>query len=216
MKKKRGRKPNRAVLSGIKPERETWNEIRNRIKYGSSDWRIIKLRQLIGDGSKLPDNYFSLRRGQRLVALAKNLFAKLDDVDGLWNAFNAQFERAVLDGDADWFKRQARAIEKGGLPQRAQFNAKVVDLLEQAMWDTHTPKGEKRGLPWEGIDDLRVTPFQKFTDTKAGDIYQALKKRKMPDGCLLVEGTLFDTKERVMEAIHRLADRLYFALRKQH
>jgi hypothetical protein len=50
----------------------------------------------------------------------------------------------------------------------------------------------------------------------ASDIFKALEKRKLPDGRWLVEGTQFKTKERGMDAIHDLAKRLQFALRKQH
>jgi hypothetical protein len=136
----------------------------------------------------------------------------------------ADCERAALEGDADWFRRQANAIEKGGSPQRAQFNAKVVYLLEHVTW-------EMLGRPenWRPLTDaereafpnlLRVphvvtlTPAGKFTDKMASDIYEALDKQEV-NGVLVVEGWQFDSKERVMEAIHDLATRLQFALKKQ-
>ena len=50
----------------------------------------------------------------------------------------------------------------------------------------------------------------------ANDIFNALEKRELPDGHLLVEGSQFESKGRVMEAIHDLAEKLQFELRKQH
>src|SRR5262249_50694730 len=104
-KSNRGRKPNRAVRTGIKPDLETLPEVINRIIYGSPQWPMVAMRQSIKNSLQLKDNPF-------------------------WNRLCAEFERAVLNGDdaaaADWFRRQANAIEKGGSPQRAQFNAKVV------------------------------------------------------------------------------------------
>jgi hypothetical protein len=57
-----------------------------------------------------------------------------DEIDSLWNAWSAQCERALLDGDADWFKRQAHAIEHGDRrteaeKDRCRFEAEVVRLL---------------------------------------------------------------------------------------
>src|SRR5215472_17920533 len=49
-KSNRGRKPNRAVLSGIKPGQETWDEIRCRIIFGSNEWAMVAVRQLIATG----------------------------------------------------------------------------------------------------------------------------------------------------------------------
>ena len=44
---KRGRKKGSGVLSGIQPQRETWDDIRNRIIYGTAEWRIVRLHQLV-------------------------------------------------------------------------------------------------------------------------------------------------------------------------
>ena len=225
MKTKRGRKAGSGVFSGIKPEWETWQDIRNRIIYGSVEWRIIRLCQLMRDGSKLPTNYLSSRKAQweskwprkpappkkpkptKLRFNAKRRYVLLDEIDVLWRDVSAEFERAVLDGDANWFKRQSKAIEKGGMPQRVRFNTRVLDLLESAMWGTHARAGEK-------CDDLTLTPAGKFTDAMASHIYEALHKQER-DGLLIVEGWQFESKGRVMEAIHDIAKRLQFALKKQ-
>jgi hypothetical protein len=131
---KRGRKKGSTLFA--KPERAEWDEIRKRIIYASTEWPMVGLRQLIGDGSKLPDNFLSADYLTTPPALQKQEKAHRDKVDSLWRPLRAQFERAVLNGDADWFERQAKAIRKDRLPQRARFNAKVVHLLEIAMWET--------------------------------------------------------------------------------
>jgi hypothetical protein len=123
---KRGRPP--SLLA--KPEDAQWDEIPNRFIYGSTKWRIIKLRQLIGDCSQMPDNYLSARKAEWQRIAAEKRYVQLDEIDSLWNAWSTQCERAVLDGDADWFERQAKAIRKGGLPpERARFYAKVVSSV---------------------------------------------------------------------------------------
>jgi hypothetical protein len=214
MTKKRGRK---SLLAGA--SKKEWSDIRGTIIYGSAEWRIIRLRQLIGDGSELPDNFLSARKAQWERIAAEKRYVLLKEIDVLWRDLAAQFERAVLDGDADWFRRQAKAIKDGGLPQRWRFNAKVVYLLEQAMWGPHARRGKKRRLPgggWmmEGVEDLTLTPKGKFTDAMASDIYNALKKES--ESPLVVERCQFESKERVKDAIRNLAEQLQFEVRKQH
>jgi hypothetical protein len=148
---------------------------------------------------KLPNSDVSTRR---------------DEVEArwLWHEGRAQCERAVLDGDADWFRRQAKAIRIGGLPQLAQFNAKVVHLLKMAMFETHLQGDNRESF----VVDATATPAGKFTDAMASDIYNALEKRTLESGYLLVERCQFESKARVREAIHGLAKQLQFTLRKQH
>ena len=187
------------------------------------------MRELIGD-LRLPDNYLSLR-GQRdaipepkppsaqrvptkkdLARLWNKVRAKqkgkppYDELAWLWQELCTQSEHAVLNGDADWFERQAKAIKRGGNPQRVQFSAKVVHLLELAFWGTQAKQKV----------DATLTPAGKFTGAMANNIFNALEKRELPDGHLLVEGSQFESKGRVMEAIHDLAEKLQFELRKQH
>ena len=57
------------------------------------------------------------------------------------------------------------------------------------------------------------SPGVASTNAMASDIFNALKKRDLPNGHLLVEGCQFESKERVMEAIHDLERQLQFALR---
>jgi hypothetical protein len=228
-----GRKPDCAVLSGIKPDQDTWDEIRCRIIWGSNEWPMVAVRQLIATDQR-----------QKIAPFMRKLIADC--------------ERAALEGDADWFRRQANAIEKGGSPERTQFNAKVVYCLEHAMCETLGRPENWRPLTnaeRQGFPNLRrvpqvitLTPAGKFTDKMASDIYKALEKRPVQAGDLsavapdyeqrkaqskeqrkawgeaqikeseeglLMEGCYFATKEDVMKAIHDLATRLQFELKKQ-
>jgi hypothetical protein len=208
---KRGRKPNRAVLSGI-PKEETWDEIRCRIIFGSNEWPMVGLRQLIATGQR-----------QKIEPLMRKLIADC--------------ERAALDGDADWFRRQANAIKKGGSPQRAQFYEKIVDLLEYAMcktlgrpvnWRLLT-NAERTYAKRQGFPNLRrvpqvitLTPAGNFTDKTARNIYNALdkhsvwaKKGRSEVEHIIAEGYQFENKERIIEAIQDFAKRLQFGLKKQ-
>ena len=68
-----------------------------------------------------------LRASQRAYVL-------LDEIDSLWKTWSAQCERAVLNADADWFRRQANAIvhrdkRTGAQKDRARFEAEVWRLL---------------------------------------------------------------------------------------
>jgi hypothetical protein len=72
------------------------------------------------------------------------------------------------------------------------------------------------------VESATLTPAGKFTDAMASDIYNALEKREVwirkgraELRRLIVEGYQFASKERVMEAIHDIATRLRFELRKQ-
>jgi hypothetical protein len=251
-KSNRGRKPNRAVLSGIKPDQDTWDEIRCRIIWGSTEWPIVALQNLIKNGSQLASNYLSAPSDVRCSPYAQ----RSASVYPLWNKLCYEFERAVLNGDFDWFRQQANAIEKGGSPQRAQFNAKVVYLLEHAMCKTAGLRENWRPLTdaeREAFPNLTqvpqvitLTPAGKSTDAMASHIWKALvdavreepktrslieqqfavaedyglhkglrnKKRQIIEQ-IVAESYGFKTKEQAMDAIHELAKRLQFALKKQ-
>jgi hypothetical protein len=199
--------------------------------------------------------------------------ARLAEIASLWQMLRGRFERAALDGNADWFQRQAKALRSVQSQEKIQFNAKVVYLLEMAMWSTHAKqsrvadqqeselnselskligqrKAEQAGMTKEQIvarkrkpyavskgaeqdrkqrehaakikailanipqDDLTLTSAGKFTGAMARDIYNALEKHEK-SGVLYVEGCKFESKERVMDAIHDLADQIQFALTKQ-
>jgi hypothetical protein len=214
-KSNRGRKPNRAVFSGIKPEEETFDEICCRFAQGSPEWPMVALQSLIKSGSQLPSNYLSAPADARSSPYAQ----RTAGVYSLWNRLCQEFECAVLKNDFDWFRRQAYAIEKRGLPQRAQFYAKVVSLFDQVRQENwrRLSKAEREAFPnLRRVPQVTTfTPAGKFTDKRTSDIYNALDKRELPNGLLLVEGWRFENKERVLEAIHDLAKRLQFELKKQ-
>ena len=126
---------------------------------------------------------------------------------------SAQFKRAVLNRDAGCFERQAKAIRWNdrrtkSQKERTAFNRKIILLFEQAMWGTYVRQANR--------EDLMFTPAGKFTDAMASNIHKALEKHELPNGHLIVEGCRFENKERAMEAIHDIARRLHFELRKQH
>jgi hypothetical protein len=213
LKQKRGRHDHSGVLTGIQPEREEWSDIRNRIIYGSAEWRLVALRTLVG-GLNLPDNFLSKNYlSTDTKELQEQEKALRNKIASFWRPLCAQLERAVLNGDADWFARQAKAIAKGGLPQRVQFNAKVLYLLETEMWATHIRKGDNR-------EDLTLTPAGKFIDATAGQIYDSLDtvecpKEKQPHG-ITVELSYFENRERCCAAIRKLAETyLKAVLRKE-
>jgi len=58
-------------------------------------------------------------------------------------------------------------------------------------------------------------PAGKVTNATASHIYEALEKRELPNGHLLVEGWQFASKDRVMDAIHDVARQLRCSLKKQ-
>ena len=235
MNKKPGPKKGSGVLSRIRPEQERWDEIRLLYHYGSTEWRMVALQLSLQDlkknGSQLPNNYLSAPRDVRCAPYAQ----RPEIVYLAWVDLSFEFEQAVLNGDADWFRRQWKAIkEGGGLLQRPRFKAKVVHLLEIAMCET---LGRPENWPpltdaeREAFPNLRrvpqvvtFTPAGKFTDKMASDIFNALDKteldgrplkRKRSDEPLMVEGYQFKKKNRVMDEIHRLAEQLQFTLKKQ-
>jgi hypothetical protein len=132
----RGRKDKSGVISGIQPQRETWDEIRNRLIYDSAEWPLVGLRTLVGDGSKLADNFLSADYLSTPPALQKQEKALRGEIASFSRPLVARFERAVLDGDADWFERQRRALGSVQSQEKIRFNSKVVDLLETAFWGT--------------------------------------------------------------------------------
>jgi hypothetical protein len=171
-----GRHEYSGVLTGIKPGSEEWSDIRNRIIYGHPEWRMVRLRELIGDGSKLGGNLLSARAAENQAKARTKGYVLLDEIDSLWNTLSAQFERAVLDDDAEWFGRQAKAIRwhdsrTESEKARAHFNAEVIRRLEGAFWSTHSKKGDNR-------ESATLTPAGKFTDAKARQILESFHPRK--------------------------------------
>src|SRR5262249_13284212 len=125
------KKKGSGTYSGIKPQHETWTDIRERVGHDSAEWRLLKLRELMGDSARLPDNYLSADYPATPLKEERELRQQLNF---LWKPFVAQCERAVLDGDAGWFERQARALNLLKQPGHARFVSAVIRALEQAAW----------------------------------------------------------------------------------
>src|SRR5262249_8088631 len=140
----------------------------------------------------------------------------------------ADCERAALNGDADWFRRQAKAIEKGGRPSKhAQFYPKVVALVDQAWtktlgrpenWRplTHAEREAYPNLPPRVPHVVTLTLAGKFTDKMASDIWKAVvdDALKDPETVSLIEQQLaagqsygFKTKKR--QIIEQIVAEIY-------
>jgi len=190
--RKVGRKPASGVKSSIKAQpAQPFTDKRAQLLHDSREWRMVLLRACIGDGSKLPDNYLSARAEANRAALAAMTPGKryllLHKIDSLWRDVRAQFERAVLDGNADWFRRQADAVErKSEDTPRGRFEANVVTLVLQA-----------------------AILNAKGNGVTASDIYDVLdKKDSQTDKQLhgvLVEGLQRENRNRCIQEIHELA-----------
>jgi hypothetical protein len=186
MKKKRGRKKGSGVLSGI-PKHESWTEIRSRVIHDSAEWRLVRLRQLIGDGSKLADNHLSARKAKNEKTATKKRYVLLSEADSLWRDLSAQFERAVLNGDAGWFERQAKALGSVQQQEHARFNAAVIRAIEGAMWAHRAHQKRKR-------ESATLTPAGKSVNETAHDIFTSLNV-EVKDGRIIAEGCSFASKD---------------------
>ncbi len=84
------------------------------------------------------------------------------EINALWRDLSEQFERAVLNGDADWFERQAKAIRSGDTRSddaiaRDRFEAAVARELEMAFWEGRAAKQpplKRRRGPFRVTDEM--------------------------------------------------------------
>jgi hypothetical protein len=226
MNKKRGRKKGSGVLSGITPD-QTYEQIIYRLIYGSAEWAMVGLQNLIRNGTVPRD-----------VRLSRHT--------PFWDTLRVEFEHAVRTGDADWFERQANLIKKVEvkLSQLDRFRVWVVFRLEQL-------DVERDADPeWVNLSDLsKLTPAGKRTDATASKIWKAIvaqackepelqplidkevadaaataerlgrrlqdnKKRQIIEQ-VVAEIYGFKTKELANDAIRELAGQLGFKLKKQ-
>jgi hypothetical protein len=226
MNKKRGRKKDSGVLSGIRPD-QTYDQIIIRLSFGSTEWPMVMLQNLIKNGSVPRD-------------------VRLSPDTPFWDTLCVEFEHAVLASDADWFERQANAIKKEKVEwsRLHRFRVKVVFRLEQL-------DVERKADPeFVDLEDLsKRTPAGKRTDATASKIWKAVvadacaepklqplidkevadaaataerlgrrlqdnKKRQIIEQ-VVAEIHGFRTKELAMDEIRELAERLGFKLKKQ-
>jgi hypothetical protein len=206
MTEKRGRKKGSGILSGI-PERETWDEIRNRFIYDSAEWPLVGLRMLIGDGSKLPDNFLSASYLSTPPDLQEQERKLREKIRSFWRPLCARFERAVLNGDAGWFKRQATALRSKQQQKHIQFKTKVVYLFEQAWWGTRANRIRRyprrkfagrlvtRGFPakWRRLTDDEWNVISHPTFPKRASVSRANRLRpRFNDATLAPAGEFTD------------------------
>ena len=219
MNKKRGRKKDSGVLSGITPD-QTYEHITLSLIYGSAEWAMVGLQNEIKNGT-IPRN----------VPLSRK--------NPCWNRLCVEFEHAVRASDADWFRRQWNAIKKGGLPRpRLHFYMKVVFRLEQldpefvnsSDLSKLTPAGKRTDATaskiWKAVvaDACEALELQPLIDKEVADAaataerlgrrLQDNKKRQIIEQ-VVAEIYGFRTKELAVDAIRELAGRLGFKLKKQ-
>ena len=223
MNKKRGRKKDSGVLSGIRPD-ETYGEIILRLGFGSAEWPMLGLQNLIKNGS-IP----------RYLSLSPDT--------PFWDTLCVEFEHAVLASDADWFERQANAIKKVKveLSHLDLFRIKVVCLLERLdeeaqehgetvkLLDLSRPAGKRTDATaskiWKAVVAQACRGSKKplidkevadaaATAERLGRHLQDNKKRQIIEQ-VVAEIHGFRTKELAMDEIRELAGRLGFKLKKQ-
>ncbi|MGI8435939.1 MAG: hypothetical protein ACR2NX_03415 [Chthoniobacterales bacterium] len=135
-----GKPKQSGVKTSLEPQRESAGEIQAKLLYGERDWRMMRLQELVRErhepDERLADNHLSARaKANAEIARQKKSYVLLNEVDALWRDLSAQFERAVLDGDADWFERQAKAIQRETRRDMLnQFESEVAHILEIFSW----------------------------------------------------------------------------------
>ncbi|MDQ3253839.1 MAG: hypothetical protein M3R15_08025 [Acidobacteriota bacterium] len=141
--------------SGIKTSldpHQGFTDIRAKLLHGHREWKMIRLRQLITECRHLTEQVQKLSKDGWSAAderLVENYVeARLAEINTLWRDLSEQFERAVLNGDAEWFERQAKAIISGDRRSdtqkaRGRFEAAVAKELEFAFFGTR-PEHQKR------------------------------------------------------------------------
>lgn len=136
-----GRKPKSGVKSETNPHREGFTDIRAKLLHGHREWKMIRLRELVSDHQKqfasLADNHLSARAAANAEIARRKRYVELDEIDALWRDTVAGFERAVLDGDADWFERQAKATAPATLALIPIRRAVGLKRRSRGNWKWH-------------------------------------------------------------------------------
>jgi hypothetical protein len=224
-KKSTGRPPGTGALSGITPRME-WSDIRKRIGGRQFRAKTLYLLEMAMWGTQAKQG----RRGDQQKNKTNSELSKLIDQRQAEQARLTSLERAerIRKRDATakayeaWLNTPEGRSEKDWIKRHAKFfGLKVPTRREQAEQDrkqralaASVRRSLRRQKPH--VEDLTLTPAGKFTDAMASDIYNALEKHELPNGHLIVEGWQFENQARVRDAIHDLAKRIGFTLRKQH
>lgn len=217
-KKSTGRPPGTGLLSGITPHME-WSDHRKRFREDRFKAKVTYLLEMAMWGTHARRRHKADQQKSRtnseltkLIEQRKAEQARLTPFeraerirkrDAASKAYEAWLNTPEGRSEQDPIKRH----EKFFGPQRSTRSQRAKQRAHAASLRRHRAHVQ---------DDLTLTPARKSTDLMASDIYNALERRELPDGHLLVEGRQFENKARVMEEIHDLAERLQFALRKQH
>jgi hypothetical protein len=192
-KKSTGRPKGSGVLSGITPGSDEWTDIRKRMREGQQRAqfraKVVHLLEIAtwGTHARTADQ----QKPQANPKLDKLIERRKAEQAGLT-------KEQVMER-----KRKPHGLAKS----QAEQDRKQRELAASVRSSLRSQR-----VP---VEDLTLTPAGKFTDAMASDIYNALEIHVLPNGLLLVEGCQFESKERVMEAIHDLARRLQFELKKQ-
>jgi hypothetical protein len=79
------------------------------------EWRMVRLQRLLGKlravHGTLADNHLSAREGHLSRQVSQGKYVHIDELDSLWRDIRTQFERAVLNSDAEWFGGHAKTLD---------------------------------------------------------------------------------------------------------
>lgn len=132
---------------------------------------------------QIDDTLAALERGdERAWPLADNFLSSRaretqpDEMRLLWRELVAQFERAVLRGNTDWFERQAAGIlwndrRTESEKTLARFKAEVVRRLDQAIWLTRAKqraKQMKNEERWKEARKKQQIEWEQYRDSPEG------------------------------------------------
>lgn len=149
-----GKKQQSGVKTSLVPEHETFTVFRAQLLHGHREWRMIRLRALITECRHFTDQLQKSSKDGWTAAderRAQDHFnERAAEINALWRDLSAQFERAALAGNADWFERQAKAIRSGDNRSNTdkahdRFEAAVARELEFAYWETRVEQQKCSG-----------------------------------------------------------------------
>jgi len=222
-KKKRKRAPGGGAKkgSGIKSSiKHEWRSlIADKLEHGTRE-SITLLRKLMKDYERRFGPYHSNRyRGRRsleprpldIETLASEQGTLRHHLETVWLRHLREHERAVLLGDADWFRHQAEALKgryRSPSPSKGQFDKAVFMQLYYRAHSYDSP-----------MDQFASVRGEFFYGCTAAGILESLKKERCPTDSqpdrIKVEGYYFANRESCCEAIRSLAKLLGFKLRSE-
>jgi hypothetical protein len=172
------------------------------------------LREIDKNAWQLADNYLSARKAQWESIAAKKRYVLLDEIDALWHDLVAQFERAVLNDDAEWFEHMTAAIrfEDGrteSQKERARFNAEVIRRLEGAFWWRRTKRTGEHLKHWTACEAVSGKLLKHLSPREAVHLRLIQSKRApyVESATLTPADKEIDAKARqILESFHARKD----------